>query len=249
MRLLLSNGCSNTAGTDIDPNHLQFCHEKAWPKFVADHFEMHSLNIAEIGSGNEQIQRSTILAVSNLIERDNVAPENLVVAICWSGFDRYEYWNNDKGAHRSFSLSSTHSSNQQDPLVRKYVEYRSMIEPEDYANYKNLFYVYNTARLLESYGVEYYFSNCLHSFCHPSNFTGSDSLRDNYLNLLDLYNGTRVDRHLGFFDHRELFRYQLKDSPRSPYGNTYHWGEEGQKKYADFFIKHIERIRNANLGS
>lgn len=240
MKLFLANGCSHTAGTDINPNKLNSCAEEAWPRWVADHYNIPYVNIAEVGSGNEQISRSTFITISNIIELDNVNPKNLIVGICWSGFDRYEYWDSENNKHKSFALSSTSVVNPPKDIVKRYIETRSLIEPEEYSNYKNLYYMIQTAKFLESYGIKYYFSNCLNSFDNPSNIS-SEQLKNEYINLLNLY-GDRIDNHLGFFDNSQTLRTLLQPIKYSPYGNGYHWGREGQQLYANYFIKHMEEV-------
>jgi hypothetical protein len=242
MKLLIANGCSNTAGSDIDPNNLRYCAEKAWPRWVADHFGWDQMNIAQGGSGNEQISRSTIITIANLIEKQNKNPEDIVVTVCWSGFDRYEFWDVKENLHKSFALSSTHTPYVPEPMVKQYIELRSLIEPEYYGNYKNLYYMYTLTKFLESYGIEYYFANCLKSFVRPKDFKGPNNLRGEYFNLLDLYGRNRIERHLGFFDVDKTFLKYLQGTPKSPLGFGMHWGEEGQKKYAKFFVDHIERL-------
>ena len=239
MKILLANGCSHTAGVDIDPNKLYRCPEKSWPKWVADHYNWQYNNIAMGGAGNEQISRSTIVAIGNMIEIEKQDPKNIVVAICWSGFNRYEYWHKEDQKHKSFSLNITKSPYTPDEIYLKYIEARSMVEPEDYANYKNLYYIHTLAKVLESYGVEYYFANCLQTFTLPKDFKGSSNLRSEYFNLLELY-GSRIERHLGFFNKHKTFFQQLQGTPKSPHGLGMHWGEEGQKKYAEFFIQHMK---------
>jgi hypothetical protein len=247
MKILLANGCSHTAGTDIDPNNLPKCTDQAWPRWVADHFNIPYVNIAEGGSGNEQISKSTIMAVSNLIEIDNFPSENLIVAICWSGFDRYEYWDEDKHAHKSFALSSTSIVTKPKDLIKKYIEIRSLMEPDYYSNYKNLYYMYTTAKILESYNIKYYFANCLNSFAPPRSLQTSETFIEMYKNILNLY-GTRIDKHLGFWNNAETFRTMLQPIKCSPYGNRYHWGTDGQKFYADRFIKHMESVNENPIG-
>jgi hypothetical protein len=247
MKLLLANGCSHTAGSDIDPENMRYCAEKAWPRYVADHFKIPYVNIAEGGSGNEQINRSTILTISNLIDIDEFDPKNLIVNILWSGFDRYEYWSDQHQQIRSFALSSTRSPYNPGEIVKKYIEYRSLVEPEHYSFYKNLYYIYNTAKFLESYGIKYYFACGLNSFQHPSEIQNGIKLKEMYCNLLELY-GDRIDKHLAFFDNSKSFRTYLQDVPRSKYGMGTHWDDIGQQKYAEFFIKHIESIDENPFG-
>lgn len=240
MKLLIANGCSHTAGTEIDPDNLKFCHDKVWPKFVADHHKMGYINIAEPGAGNEQISRSTILFLADLIENKRVDPSTLVVTILWSGFDRYEYWSEQFKSIKSFALTTVFGFNPGE-TVKKYIEYRSLVEPKEYSYYKNLYYIYNTAQFLESYGIKYYFACGLNSFAHPSQLQQQE-IKEIYCKMLDIYGSLRIDNHLAFFDNNEAFRSYLQSTPRSPYGGNTHWGEEGQKKYAELFIKHMEKV-------
>jgi hypothetical protein len=207
---------------------------------------MNYVNIAEAGAGNEQISRSTILFISNLIDRKHVDPKEIVVTILWSGFDRYEYWSEEKKTIRSFALTTVFGHNPGE-TVNKYVEYRSMVEPKNYSFYKNLYYIYTTVKFLESYGIKYYFACGLNSFLH-SNHIEHKEIKEIYCELLDLYGSTRIDNHLAFFNNNNAFRSYLQSTPRSPYGGNTHWGEEGQKKYADLFIKHMERV-DADIGA
>ena len=247
MKLFLANGCSNTAGTDIDPNNLVKCPEEAWPRWVADHYKSPYVNIAEPGSGNESISRSTITVVSNIIELDKFPPNDLIVLVSWSGFDRYEYWDSEKQAHRSYALSSTIVVKKPNKIVTDYINIRSLMEPDDYSNYKNLFYIYTTAKILESYGVQYYFSNCLNPFMNPQVLNLSSELNLLYENMLNLY-GQRAEKHLGFSNDAETFLSILQNIPRSPYGTKHHWGREGQQCYAEHFIKHMERVNENTAG-
>ena len=239
MKILLANGCSHTAGVDIYPDQLHKCPEMAWPRWVADHYGYQYFNIAMGGSGNEQISRSTVVAIGNMIEIEKKDPKDIVVAVCWSGFNRYEYWHAGDQKHKSYSLNISKSPYVPEEIYLKYIEARTMVEPEEYANYKNLYYIHTLAKVLESYGVKYYFANCLQTFIEPRKFKGSNNLRSEYYNLLELY-GSRIENHLGFFDRSKIFYEHLQGTPKSPHGLGMHWGEAGQKKYAELFIQHIE---------
>jgi hypothetical protein len=259
MKFLLANGCSHTAGADIiPPGGFKAGQEagdpdEAWPRWVARHFNIFNVNIAKSGSGNEQISRSTIMYVSEMLEFKKVDPKDFMVCIMWSGFDRYEYWCPDKQAHRSGNLSMTVfaenfrqylHSHRMSKLVREYITYRSLIETEQYSNYKNLYHMYITATFLESKGIEYYFSNGVNRFT-SINKIKENNLKKLYSDMLSLYGGNRIRRHLGFDDRSLVFSEFLKNKgiPYSPHGNKSHWGTDGQKEYAKLFIKHIEDNR------
>ena len=242
-KILIANGCSFTAGHGIDPNNFEECKEAAWPRWVADHYNYNWANMAVGSSGNEQISRSTIITISNLIEVDNFNPEDIVVCILWSGFDRYEYWSNEQGRH--FSLSLNHKAlGSFEYEAKKYVEAKSVIEPYDYSNYKNLYYIYTLAKFLESYKIKYYFANAISEFTQLEKFESHPQLKTEYSNLLNLY-GNRKNNHLGFFDKEKLYTRILKDMPRTPDGS--HWDVDGQKKYAMHFIENMEHV-NVNSG-
>jgi hypothetical protein len=240
MKTLIANGCSHTAGTETNPDNVKQCPERAWAKFVADHYTLGYINLAEPGAGNEQISRSTILFISNLIDNKGVDPKDLVVTILWSGFNRYEYWSEQFKKIKSFALTTAMGF---DPgeTVRKYIEYRSLVEPKNYSYYKNLYYVFTTAKFLEGLGIKYYFANGLESFLHPGHIEDKE-IKEIYCEMLDLYGGKRIDNHLAFFDNNNAFRSYLQSTPRSEYGNKTHWDMVGQKKYAEFFIKHMEKV-------
>jgi len=240
MKVLVANGCSHTAGTNVNPDNLFFCHEVAWPRWVADHFGYKYINLADGGNGSEQISRTTILSVSNMLKQ-GASSKDLEVVISWSGFDRYEFWSPKAKKHMSVSLGSAMMSHV-DPTVKQYVEARSLIEFEDYSNYKNLYHMYVTALFLESKGIKYYFANGVRPFKHPSQFREYRELKNDYISLLGLYGDSRIEKHLGFFDKSVTFKNYLKDIPCTPYGDKQHWGEDGQKKYADLIIKHIENL-------
>ena len=239
-KIFLSNGCSHTAGSEIDPNSLRTCKEKAWPRFVAEHYGMNSVNIAEGGSGNEQISRSTMLNVISAIDQYGKDPNDIVVGILWSGFDRYEYWSPKHQEHRSFTMNVKKTPYTPEDVVIQYVEARSLVETKNYSNYKNLYYMLTTAKLLESYNIKYFFANGLQSFTNPKEFNDSTQMREAYFNIINLY-GSMVDNHLGFYNKDQLFKNYLKDTPKSNLGTGSHWDEVGQEKYADYFIQHIEK--------
>lgn len=245
MKIFLANGCSNTAGSEMRSDDMRYCHELSWPQWVSEHYGYRNINIAEPGSSNEQINRSTIVYVSNLIK--TVDPKDLVVGILWSGFDRYEFWSKETDNFKSLSMTSRMYNNMTDQTLKKYIEYRSLIETEEYSYYKNLYYIYNTALFLESHNIEYYFANCMHVFLAPDILNASENFKQNYANLLSLY-GSRGNKHLGFGNGDDVYIRLLRQVPRSPLGSGMHWGEDGQKKYAEHFIQHMERV-NANAGN
>ena len=53
--LLLANGCSHTAGAEIEFEWQDNCYEKAYPKWCADALGWEYKNIADSGASQERI--------------------------------------------------------------------------------------------------------------------------------------------------------------------------------------------------
>jgi hypothetical protein len=240
MKILFANGDSNTIGAELNPHNIYQDPQNAWPRWLSDKYNIPYVNIAVGGSGNEQICRSTITYISAMIELDNYKPEDIFVVILWTSFNRYEYWSYDERSHRSNSINSTH-----DPKgnVRKYVEYKTLIESDPYMQYKNLYYIYNTAKFLESYGIKYFFANSLKTFMTPDEFDESEEqieMKIEYRILYEIYS-KRISEHLAFHNKEDLFRDYLtaKGCALTDLGFKKHFSIEGQQAYAEFLNKKI----------
>lgn len=228
--IILVNGDSHTAG--CIPNINTYDYGIAWPRWICESIDSEYINIAEPSSGNEQIFRSTVIAVGQLLsERDN---DPLLVLVMWSGFKRYEIWNGR--FHTSRSIKSTSSV---EPALYNYIQSKSAIESDEYNYYKDLFYMYTLALILESHGVSYVFMNNSKVMPRPDEFSDTENLKSEYTRLYNLY-GERKTTHLGFHNQEETFTGYLKDiKPEVPTPDSY-WGVEGHKAYANFVQKRFD---------
>lgn len=87
--LLLANGCSHTHGSEaFSKNKCIENTQLAYPKYVADHFDMKYENIAQPGASNEWIVKTTL---------DYLAAKNwstdIFVLIGWTPFPRKSFIN------------------------------------------------------------------------------------------------------------------------------------------------------------
>jgi hypothetical protein len=229
--IIFANGDSHTAATN--PNGSSFYnYDIAWPRWIADSIGADYINIAEPGSGNEQICRSTIVKVGSLIKQ--IDPKEILVIILWAGFKRYEFWSNDENKHQSLSIKSTWKPNQK---VIDYVEKRSTLESDNYTYYKDLFYMYTTAVALEAYNVKYIFCNANRTMLTPKEFFDTSELKFEFEELYNLY-GVRKSSHIGFHNKEETFQEYLKDFPTVATGA--YWGADGQEAYAKFVQKRFD---------
>lgn len=237
---LLANGCSHTAGSEIDFAYQGCCYDKAWPRWLADDKGWDWVNLADPGASNEQIRRTTIeWLIKNVELEKRYDHTNLVVMIMWSGFNRFEAWSVPSGRLRSHSGLS--DLTREVPELGEYAKFRTMVDLPEVNEYKNLLDVYTTARYLESLGIKYYFTNALYVWPTLDTFKGNQWLKDRY-NILYRAYAPRIKRHLGFHLDAERFWEYLRPYPYSKHSKTGHWGVDGQQAWKDYLIKWMEKI-------
>jgi hypothetical protein len=229
--LIFANGDSHTAATN--PNGTTFHnYDIAWPRWIAEQFKLDYINVSEPSSGNEQISRSTIIQIGSLIKEVN--PKDVLVTLMWAGWKRYEFWSVDELRHQSISLKTKWKPRQE---VIDYVEKRSILESDNYTHYKDLFYMYNTAVALESYGVNYIFCNANRCMLTPEEFVDSPELCNEYQQLYNLY-GERKNNHIGFHDKQETFQEYVREFPTV--ANGPYWGVDANKAFAKLVQKRLD---------
>ena len=58
--ILIANGCSHTAGAEIEAPLQGHCYKKAWPKKLADSLTFKHVNLALYGATDDRVARTTI---------------------------------------------------------------------------------------------------------------------------------------------------------------------------------------------
>ena len=247
--ILFANGCSFTCGTESTAVDQEFNLDVAWPRWVADHYGIKYVNIAEPGKGNAQISRSTIDWITTKIDLEGHNPANILVTILWSGNERFETWNSDLDKHRSYHLNSAlgrktkHSANEE--LLKEYIIKSALIYSAEYLEYNSLYHMYITAKFLEFYGIEYYFANSYQTIPMPEDFKATGNLKDMYNILYSKYK-SRVNNHIGLHERNSMYWFYLKNIKHikcSPYGEGKHYGEDGNRAWAERIVKQIEYTR------
>ena len=88
--LLLANGCSHTAGAEIEYLLQGKCYEKAYPKYTAELLGWNYENIADSGASQERIIRTTIDWIGKNYKK--YKNTEIFVVIMWSGPSRVEFY-------------------------------------------------------------------------------------------------------------------------------------------------------------
>jgi hypothetical protein len=92
--LLLANGCSHTAGAEIEYETQDNCYDKAYPKTCAEELGWGWVNLAVSGASQERIIRTTIDWVGRNYK--NYSNSELYVVIMWSASSRTEFYSKSR---------------------------------------------------------------------------------------------------------------------------------------------------------
>lgn len=240
--ILLANGCSRTSGSEIEFHMQTECKEKAWPKHLADLMQCEHVNISEVGSCNERIKRTTIeWVIKNVQIQQNYKPQDVVAVIQWSGFDRFEEWNQ---RHKRFISSQSDAFyDEKLPEFKEYAKLKTVINTWASNEYRNLVEVLLTATYLESVGIKYYFINGVQTWSTRDKFIKT-GLATDYDIMYRGYGEQRILRHLAFQNELELPDYQLRDIPKNPVARwPGHYIEIGHIAWAKILHDWINRVQ------
>ena len=98
--ILIANGCSHTAGAEMEAPLQGECYEKAWPKKLADSLGYKPVNLAISGASDDRVVRTTIEYIGKLKKSPNYNPSKFFVVISWPGLHRtelYQTFDNEPG--------------------------------------------------------------------------------------------------------------------------------------------------------
>jgi len=237
--ILVANGCSHTAGAELEYPTQDNCYERAWPKYLADLNGWNHVNLAISGASCDRILRTTYEYIGNL-GKTNTLLKDLFVIIMWPGPYRTELYH-DKYVDDPFRkgwvnlVIGNHSSYKK--LLPKYVYeyYRYWIytytKEQAFTDY--IIAILSMQNYLRSYNISYLFWNAS---------TSHISTEEKY------YPFTRqifTKRFPYPFDSEKCFCRLMHNSgqkiaqPSIESGFASHYDEEGQKYWANFLSHYI----------
>ena len=85
-KYIFANGCSHTAGAEMEFEGQNTCYEKAWPAVMAKYLDKESINLAVSGGSSKRVVRTTMLYFGNYPQR----LKDSFVIIGWPGPHRSE---------------------------------------------------------------------------------------------------------------------------------------------------------------
>jgi len=238
MGIMLFNGCSHTAGSEIEYTNQPSCYEKSWGKFLSTMTGDEYVNIAVGGSSNEYIFRTTQdWIIENVLINKSHKIEDLHVIVMWSGFDRKELYipdiNKIDNINPSYDvkITPTGMKNELEKFRDTIVHFHDIL----YSNLKNLTYVNNLSIFLDTFKIKYTFLNGLHSFLCLEDVDKNHTLRSSYINNLWLYDDTKKVKHIGFNNTDQTFFGHLTNKTNfkwSVHSKKGHFAEDAHEYWA-----------------
>ena len=167
--ILVSNGCSHTAGAELEYACQGECYDRAWPKHLADSLGYDHINLAMSGASTNRIVRTTYEFIYDYIKQGK-SLKDVFIVILWSGIYRTEVYVDE-------SRSYNYDNNWTPMVVGNDARNKEQFSPSLYYYYKSWtatmtgyqasceFYiaVTNLQNLLYRYGIKYLFMDAANS--------------------------------------------------------------------------------------
>lgn len=93
--IVVAAGCSHIFGSDLDDVKYPHPSQAVWPTLVANKLGAKCINISKIASGNHGIVRRTIITLYDLIENQKVLPNDILLLVQFSHWERAELFNKE----------------------------------------------------------------------------------------------------------------------------------------------------------
>jgi len=227
--ILVSNGCSHTAGAELEYPQQGECYEKAWPKHLADSLEYDHINLSMSGASTDRIVRTTYEFIYNWIKQGN-SVKDIFVVILWSGIYRTEVYVDESHLYNF-------DNNWTPMVVGNDDRYKKQFSPSLYYYYKSwtantsgyqgscAFYiaVTNLQNLLYRHGIKYLFMDAANS-----GLKTKDSRLDPYRIQIDkrYYEGLDQDHNcytsLCKYTKQKISKYSIDSGFNSHYDKNAH---------------------------
>ena len=232
--LLLANGCSHTAGAEIEYELQGYCYEKAYSKYCAENLGWQYENIAASGASQERIIRTTI----DWIGKNYKIYKNkeIFVVIMWSGPSRIEFYDDRK--HKYVQVVPNNDVVYKKQFTNtQYVYYKSYVAVQN--RHAQMIKWYNNVILMQNYlsnlGINYLFLNATETL--PVS-TSRNS--DQFLYLAAQINYKKYPwaniQENSYFN--ILKKRGFKSPLHAPAGG--HLGEDAHKYYGEYLAKYIK---------
>lgn len=234
--LLLANGCSHTAGAEIEFPLQGECYDKAWPQKLANSLGIQHKNLSISGASDDRVVRTTIEYIGKLKQSSDYDPSKLFVIISWPGLHRTElfktsrdergFWDNGwmplvSGNEETYKKQSSKSA---------FSYYKMWVIRQNNLQASIKFYsnVLLLQNLLIANKIKYLFWNSCKTISNN--------------NLFQYYNELNHKRFPYILE--EQFSYvellETNGFKHSPYAKWGHYGEDAQDWFANYLSEYLQ---------
>ena len=230
--ILFANGCSHTAGAEIEYAQQGECYERAWPAHLAKLLEFDDVkNLSMSGASSARVVRTTFEYFMKQMATPSFNPKNYFCVISWPGLFRTEIKN---GGFDNGWL----------PLVMGNDKfYRANLDMMSYAYFRSwavhaesvpqtILYLHNILVLQYFFRVH----RLKYLFWSASNSAPSN---ESYLHLYRHQVYSKRYPHLYNNDYSYCKMLDSNDQKISKYSEFGHYDEEAHKWFANYLHTHI----------
>lgn len=225
-KYLFTNGDSWTWGQGLQEDQLDGIPRGQWPEVLGNKLNLKVINIAENGSSNERIFRSTMEWV--IENKDKI--EDTIIVIGWTVSDRWEWWDNFEK-----SWTKCYANHGGDTLTYKmskkwWTDFYTRFFDIDKMSYKSIVNIISLQNFLKQNKCNYIF---FQGFDQMFNFTDDKKLYSqlDYDNIIITENYDSMDSFL---------RYKFEDYNDAIENIHGHPNREAHKLWAEELYKIME---------
>lgn len=236
--LLLANGCSHTAGAEIEYEWQDNCYEKAYPSICSKELGWDTVNLAVSGASQERIIRTTVDWVgTNYKYHKNT---ELYVIIMWSGPARTEFFSEKINDFLQISSPSNDECYKQQFTHAEYLYFKSYIAIQNRS--AHIIKWYNNIILLQNYllsmKIRYLFLNSSEAL--PYHHSPINLKRQIYFKN---YPSAYFKQNC----FTELLANRGYEKPEHITRDTGHYGEDAHIFYGKNIAKYIKETVNGSI--
>lgn len=240
-KVIYVNGCSHSCGSEIsypDSTRTPEDLDKSWGGNIARKYNLVHYNDAQPGQCNHGIMTNTVHSILKLL--DQYSPDEILVAIGWSSFDR-TYFIHNNNVYRLVPGINDRSYFKTLPteVQRAYYNYISGYDFNTSQNNFALTY-FNTVNFLKSNHIDYYFFNAIQPVTRPT--TNVLHTTDSCLPTITLFDQIKNDPNYLDPYNKDLtyFHYLSKKHDGRVGGRNLHFLEDAHTEWANLLLAQID---------
>ena len=242
--ILVANGCSHTAGAELEFPQQGQCYEKAWPKHLGEMLGYDSINLSMSGASNHRVVRTTFEYLHKHYVENNGSFDDLFFVILWPGMFRTEIYNATDTSKRQYY------DNNWCPLVTGNDKgYKQTLSSGDYTYYRSWvttmtlhqmsidfqLAVIQLQTMFQKYGIKYVFWN---ASC--TGFSRQPEYEPYALHINPKRYPKMYDTSFCFTELCDKSNQKIAQ-PSIESGFASHYDEDAHRWFADFIFNYISK--------